>query len=1354
VEHAVTLDPQRAKSIFLAALEQAEEQRRAFLDEACAGDPELRRRAEQLLRAHERPDSLPEAAQASGPTQDSAPPEDRVGGSSAQAEHPGAVIGPYKLVQEIGEGGMGTVWMAQQTEPVKRLVALKLVKAGMDSKQVIARFEAERQALALMDHVNIARVLDAGATSAGRPFFVMDLVKGVPITKYCDEHHLTPRERLELFIPVCQAVQHAHQKGIIHRDLKPSNVLVAHYDGKPVPKVIDFGVAKAAGQSLTDKTLVTGFGNIVGTLEYMSPEQAEVNQLDIDTRSDIYSLGVLLYELLVGSPPFTKKDLEKAGMLEMLRVIREQEPSKPSTKLSTAEGLPTLAANRGTEPARLTRLVRGELDWIVMKALEKDRNRRYETANGFAMDIQRYLADEPVHACPPSAVYRLGKFVRRYKGPVLAASLAVLSLVAGIVAATWGLLDARQARAAEERAKDAAVAKEAETRAVLDFVEGHIFAAARPEGQDGGLGHNVTLRDAVETALPFVEAGFTDEPLIEARLRMTVGGSFACLGDPKNAKEQFEKAREIYTKHLGPDHRVTLRSMSNLGAAYRALGQYAAAEKLYRETLALRKAVLGPEDRDTLVSMDGLACTYTDLGRYTDALKLGEETLALRKARLGPDHADSLRSMHNLASVYRALGRDADALKLSEETLALLKAKLDPAHPSTLLTMLGLANTYDRLGRYADALKLREETLALQKAKLGPGHPHTLVTMNNLANSYDDAGRHAEALKLHEETLVLRTAKLGLDHPDTFMSKYNVAASYINLGRYADALKPLEETLALRKARLGPDHPDALQSMSGLAVCYDRLGRPEDALKLNQETLALQNAKLGPEHPDTLWTMHNLACCYECLHRRADAVKLFEETLALRKAKLGAAHPRTIETQVRLTRTYRDLGRLEDCRTLWEDALAQSPLDHDRWYGYAELCLFLHNEDAYRRNRKALLERFGKTRDPVVAERTARACLLLPAAGEELRQAADLADRAVTLGDKHSYYGSFMAVKALAEYRLVRFESAIEWGQKADARAWAPTHLVLAMAHERLGHAEEARKSLTDALTSYDWATSDRVIRDVVHALRREAVAAVKLDDAAVHFGMGAGLKRHGRWTDAEQEYREAIRLRPDRVEAHSQLGLVLWEQDRSRDARAAYKEAIRLTPKAPPPSGKPSFVTPWSDSEHWVVKEQELHQLDDAHVGHVLLFGDPNWTDYDFEAEIEIIAGGSEVGLILRATSPSRRLYAVVGAFGNTRHGVLIDGEQGAGAIGLVEGKSDKGGWYRLRVEARGNRFKMHLDGKLLVTVTSDQYPHGCVGLVTNPSRARFRNLKVTDAAGNILHEGVGGILPKAKGIQNATGK
>jgi len=453
------------RSIFMAALEHdIPTERSAYLDEACSGDAALRQRVEALLASHEQggsflarpvPERLAEKPVPAGP------PEETCGQAPAAAVPPrpfpeglGSRIGPYKLLQEIGEGGMGIVHLAEQSEPVRRMVALKIIKPGIDSRQVIARFEAERQALAVMDHPNIARVLDGGTTDSGRPYFVMELIKGVPITKFCDERRMTPRQRLELFVPVCQAVQHAHQKGIIHRDLKPSNVLVCLYDGKPVPKVIDFGVAKATGQKLTERTMFTEIGQVVGTLEYMSPEQAELNQLDIDTRSDVYSLGVLLYELLTGSTPLERKRLKSAAMLEVLRLIREEEPPKPSTRLSTIDEMPSVAANRGLEPKKLSGLIRGELDWIVMKALEKDRNRRYETASGFAMDVQRYLADEPVLACPPSASYRFRKFVRRRRGPVLAATVILLLLVGGIVGTSLGLL---QARTSEQRAEKAAI---------------------------------------------------------------------------------------------------------------------------------------------------------------------------------------------------------------------------------------------------------------------------------------------------------------------------------------------------------------------------------------------------------------------------------------------------------------------------------------------------------------------------------------------------------------------------------------------------------------------------------------------------------------------------------------------------------------------------------------------------------------------------------------------------------------------------------------------------------------------------------------------------------------------------------
>jgi serine/threonine protein kinase/WD40 repeat protein len=435
------------ESIFAQAVDiDSASERLAFLDRACGGNQALRAEVEALLRASERSGDLLDLRENVADTR-----------NLPACEGPGTVIGPYKLLEHIGEGGMGTVWMAQQTEPIQRRVAVKVVKAGMDSKQVLARFEAERQALALMEHPNIAKVLDAGKTPSGRPYFVMELVKGQPITTYCDEKRLGVRARLELFGDVCRAVQHAHQKGIIHRDLKPSNVLVAPYDAKPVIKVIDFGVAKAAGQRLTDKTLFTGFGALVGTPEYMSPEQAEVNNQDIDTRSDIYSLGVLLYELLTGSTPLTRQRIKDAALLEVLRVIREEEPPRPSTRLSKSkESLLSISAQRQTQPANLTKLVRGELDWIVMKALDKDRNRRYETANGLAIDVQRYLADEPVRACPPTALYRFRKFARRHKLFITATTVVAVTLLLAAATVTWKWWEAETARQREEAAREQA----------------------------------------------------------------------------------------------------------------------------------------------------------------------------------------------------------------------------------------------------------------------------------------------------------------------------------------------------------------------------------------------------------------------------------------------------------------------------------------------------------------------------------------------------------------------------------------------------------------------------------------------------------------------------------------------------------------------------------------------------------------------------------------------------------------------------------------------------------------------------------------------------------------------------------
>jgi serine/threonine protein kinase len=930
------------RDIFISALEKGNPaERSAYVERACGGDPSVRQRIEALLKESDALGSFLESPAAT---------VDQVG----VAEAPGTVIGPYKLLQQIGEGGMGSVFMAEQSQPVQRKVAIKIIKAGMDSRQVIARFEAERQALALMDHPNIAKVLDAGTIPdrsrlappdadflagqevyAGRPYFVMELVKGIPITKYCDEHHLTPRRRLELFVPVCQAVQHAHTKGIIHRDLKPSNVLVAEYDDKPVVKVIDFGVAKATGSKLTERTVFTELGQIVGTLEYMSPEQAKLNALDIDTRSDVYALGVLIYELLTGTTPFERKRLKQAAFDEMLRIIREEEAPKPSTRLSTTEELPSIAANRSSEPKKLSALVRGELDWIVMKCLEKDRDRRYETANGLAHDIERYLHDEPVQACPPSAWYRLRKLVRRNKGPMLAAGLLLLALIAGIIGTSWGLVraesarqDAVEAQRAEEQraegerlAKHEAQAREAETKAVLDFVENKILAAARPEDQEGGQGIDVKLADAVAAALPFVDTSFSRQPLIEARLRTTLGLSFLYLGNAPTATAQFAAARALFVQNRGADHPDTLTSMGNLANGYFSLGRHTEALKLHRETLALRKAKLGPDHPDTLASMNDLSASYDALARHAEALELREETLRLQKAKLGPDHPETLGSMYNLALSYNALGRHAEALKLHDETLALRKARLGPNHPDTLLSMTELANSYTALGRHVEALKLREETLELQKAELGPDHFHTLSSMSNLANSYDELGRHADALRVREETLTRRKAKLGPDHPHTLMSMGNLAVSYTALGRHAEALKLFEETLTLRKAKLGPGHRDTLTNMFNLANIYAEFGRHADALRLHEETLGLRKVKLGADHPDTLLSMWLVAANLETLDRGAEALPIVDECLRLVAGKVvhPALLPGLMGVRLRLCAKNNDAAGCRATAEMWED---------------------------------------------------------------------------------------------------------------------------------------------------------------------------------------------------------------------------------------------------------------------------------------------------------------------------------------------------------------------------------------------------------------------------------------------------
>jgi serine/threonine protein kinase/tetratricopeptide (TPR) repeat protein len=830
-------DLQRVQTVFLAALEHPDAAgRRVLLERECAGDADLRLEVESLLREYDERDTLP--GEGSHPPSETRVVETIVGAVALPIpERLGGRIGPYKLLEKLGDGGMGTVYMAEQEAPVRRQVALKIIKPGMDSELVVARFEAERQALALMDHQNIARVLDAGTTDTGRPFFVMELVRGVPITEYCDVNRLTPKQRLELFVSVCQAIQHAHQKGIIHRDIKPSNVLVTLYDGKPVPKVIDFGVAKAIDQRLTERTMYTQFGSIVGTPAYMSPEQAGFSVLSADTRSDIYSLGVLLYELLTGTTPLDHDPLIGAGYDEILRRIRDQESVKPSTRVTTLKGkLPGVAASRQTEPERLPRLYRGELDWIVMKALEKDRTRRYETANGFARDVERYLSGDTVEACPPSASYRLTKFARKHRVGLAAASAFAALLVLGAVLSTWQAIRAtraerravalanrashaeREARLERDRAMAAEAAAKAEganalhaaaeARSVLDFFDKHVLAAARPEGQEGGLGRNVTIRQAVDSALPKIAQAFPDQPTVEASIRDELGVTYHYLGEPVAAIRQLQRAYELRAAKLGPDDPTTLTSQNNLALAYRDAGRWNEAIRLFERTLAAESARLGPDDPNTLLTLNNLALACRDDRQWERAIVLFERALAGRTARLGADDPDTLLTQQNLAMAYREAGQWDRAIPLFERALAAQSARLGADHPFTLLTQNNLAPAYLAAGQTERAIALLEQTLAARKAKLGSDHPSTYSSQNNLALAYQARGHLDRAIALFEQTLAGLDAKLGKDHPRTLMTEHDLAIAFEARGNLSRAESMLREVLARRQQTLGAAHPE------------------------------------------------------------------------------------------------------------------------------------------------------------------------------------------------------------------------------------------------------------------------------------------------------------------------------------------------------------------------------------------------------------------------------------------------------------------------------------------------------------------------------------------------------------------
>jgi serine/threonine protein kinase/tetratricopeptide (TPR) repeat protein len=924
-----------AKSIFCEALDRPTgSDRAAYLEAACRGDAALRSRVEALLLAYLDAGTFLESP-AVKPT---------IGAAPRPTEGVGTVIGPYTLVEPIGEGGMGVVYLAEQHEPVRRRVALKVIKPGMDTRQVIARFEAERQALALMDHPHIARVYDAGTTDSGRPYFVMELVRGQPITESCDRERSSPRDRLALFVDVCRAVQHAHQKGIIHRDLKPSNVLVTSHDGAPEVKVIDFGVAKAIGRQLTEKTLHTRSTQMVGTPLYMSPEQAGQGGLDIDTRTDIYALGVLLYELLTGTTPFDNGRLGMVSDDEIRRIIREEEPARPSTRISTpGPAAAAASANRRSDPRGLRRLFRGELDWIVMKALEKDRNRRYETAGAFAADILRYLRDEPVQACPPSVGYRLRKFVRRNQGPVLAVSLVALALVAGLAVATWGMIRAEQARrdalsaqrAEARRAEGERRAREEAQKRLVQIETGNeilasVFRDLDPiAAENAGVPLRVALGVRLGEAARQLEGDVVGDPLAVARLQHVLGISLRELGHLEQAERVLVAATRTRKRLLGADHLDTVATEHHLALLYRARANYAPAEALLEQVLATRTARLGADHPDTLASQHNLAWLYQSRRKYARAEALYRQVLAARTARLGADHPDTLTSQHRLAILYRSQARYDQAEALFKQVLEARTARLGADHLDTVATKQQLAALYLALEKLAPAETLYRDVLAARTAKLGADHPDTLTTRHHLASLYQAQGKHAPAEALLREVLAVRCTRLGADHPDTLANRYELAALYLTEGKYAPAEALLKEVLATEAAGREAGHRVIHHSRYELAALYHNQGKYALAEPLYREVLATVAARLGADHPETLGVQADLGLNSCDAGQFADGISRLEEV-----HRKGGAQPFMPWVEKALLTAYVQAGKTSEATALAMErvqaARTQSPLDRSK----------------------------------------------------------------------------------------------------------------------------------------------------------------------------------------------------------------------------------------------------------------------------------------------------------------------------------------------------------------------------------------------------------------------------------------